>query len=122
MFEGCAQPQTVAYGRGYIPDTAFKMTGTKAALKLTIAAIPSFYTEGPTGSIDLTFTPGRSYRQSYSGRQSLTYFDRVFRSPGSWSYVSAQSSGTILTTSVAGVSAGVGESRGREMEIERSAK
>ena len=122
MFEGCAQPQAVAYGRGYIPDTAFKVTGTKAALKLTIAAIPSFYTEGATGTIDLTFTPRRSYRESYSGHYSLTYFDRVFRSHGSWSFVSAQGSGTILTTSVAGVSAGVGESRWREMEIERTAK
>ena len=50
----------------------------------------------------------------YSGHYTEGYLDRVIKSHGSWSYVSAQASGTILMHTVASV-----DRRRRGVERER---
>jgi hypothetical protein len=121
LYDYCSQ-QLVGYGSGNIPDTALQVTGKKVALKVTVASTPSFYNEGSTGTIALAFTPNRTFKRTFSGHETLAYLDRVIKWHGWSSYVAAQVSGTVLGTRIATLDGGVGESRGREMEIERSGK
>jgi hypothetical protein len=118
VYDYCAQ-QYVGYGWGYIPNTAFKVTNKSSSLNFTITASQTFQASGLAGVIALTFTPNGAFNATYSGHSTTTYPSLVIKSHGWSSAASGQVSGTILSATVTGY-ADLGQSKQREMTIERT--
>ena len=98
------------------------MNSKNAVLNLTVATTATFQTEGITGAITLTFTPNGTFEQRSSGHTTLKLVDRMIKYHGWWSYAAAAFTGRIMNIDVAGPYGQLGETRQRELIIERSVK
>jgi hypothetical protein len=111
--------QWIAYGGGSISNTSLKVTGTTAKVTMTTSANASFYTEGLTGSVQLTFTADGFESSTYSGHYRSEYAGHKYQSHGTWTRQSATVSGSLLGYTIANMNGYFGEGRDKYMEIER---
>jgi hypothetical protein len=121
VWDECAM-QTVAYGEGLIPNTAFKVSTKGATLAFTPKVGATFIATGPLGAITLTVTPNGDYTSTFSGHSEYTYPGHVFRTHGLSTWESASVSGTTMAGTIDSGSASIGTSRDRSMEFERRSK
>jgi hypothetical protein len=122
LYDTCNEWQNVASGWGTIPNSAFTIHNKKAMLSVTVATTTTFFTSGATGNIAMTFSADDGVVATYSGHSSVKFSDRTIRWHGSWTYRTATVSGTLINSSVTSASGELGQGRGREMQIEHSAK
>lgn len=114
--------QWIAYGSGRVANAALKTTKKSATLTLDAASSADFYTEGATGSLDVTVTVDGLYSSSYSGHSRTEYAGHVYQSHGSWTWGSATATGSILGFTFGTASASLGEGRDKFMDIDRGPK
>jgi len=121
VYDTC-QNVSVAFGWGFLPDAGFTLTGgsltapgARATFRLTIPAnAERFFSEGPVGTIDLTFTPTAARYGRFSGTEQITeasgtvVTDRI-----AWSEVSATVDGHLLDTVIVAGEATLGSNKSR---------
>ena len=114
--------QSLAYGYGGVANTTFKSTTKSATLVISPSSNANFYAEGSIGSIKLTVKADGVWSHTSSGHSRSEYMGHVVQSHGSWSYKSATVTGNILGFAAGNMSASLGTSRDRYMEIDRGSK
>ena len=119
IYDQC-QNVPVAFGYGTLPEEGFTLSGgslaapqAQATLHLTIPPNSErFSSEGPVGTIDLTFTPTAARYGRFSGTEQITeasgtvVTDRV-----SWAEVSATVDGHLLDAIIVAGEATLGSNK-----------
>jgi len=121
LYDRCAS-ETIAFGYGTIPSTAFKVANQKISLNVNVATVGTLYREGITGTISLTFVADGAFKVTFSGHQTWSYPDFTLKEHGSWSASTSTVTGTLMNVNVASIQGQTGESLDREKQFERLAK
>ena len=120
MYDSCSGAWS--WGSGTIPNADFK-TGTKTVtLKTNGANTNTYFVEGDTLPISLTFTKTSAFSSSWSGHSRTEYYGHVVQHHGSGTYTSARVTGTIGGASVDVTWAETGSGRDHYIEFDRGRK
>ena len=121
VYDQCQQ-QPVAFGWGVIPDAGFTVVTSgplsspqaRATLRLTVPPNSQWFTsEGPTGTIDLTFTPTTARSARFSGTETTTDTSGTVTYRIAWSEVSATVDGHLLDAVIVAGEATLGSNKSR---------
>jgi hypothetical protein len=126
VWDVCANVE-IAFGVGLIPNAAFTVSNasmsapkTRATLSVTIPTNPDwFISEGPVGTIDLTFVRTGPYFRSFIGSDRLDDAGISIAAHGSWHETSANVNGTVLGVAIAEAGGVIGSSKQRSIELIR---
>jgi hypothetical protein len=72
--------------------------------------------------IALTLTADGTYVEMYSGHATHIYPGATIKSHGTWSSMTAQGSVTVLSSTFAAAQGWIGESKDKQIQVERTPK
>ncbi len=119
-YDACTE--TWAFGYGTVPNSSLVTSRNTTTIKASGAPSSSFYAEGELANISLTLTRDGVFTERSSGHLRTEYYDHVVQRHGTWTYYSANVSGTIVGSAVSGQGATVGTGKDHSMEFIRGSK
>ena len=120
MYDGCTN--IWAYGSGTVPNGSPVTSKNTVTIKASGAPSNSFYAEGERVNISLTLMKDGVFTQRSSGHVRYEYYDHAVQRHGTWTYYSANVSGTFGGSAVSAQEAITGIGKDHYMEFERGSK
>ena len=120
MYDACTN--TSAYGYGTVPNGSLVTSKNTTTIKASGAPSSSFYAEGERANISLTLTRDGVFTQRSSGHVRYEYYDHAVQRHGTWTYYSANVSGTFVGSAISAQGASIGTGKDHYMEFDRGSK